>query len=132
MPNLNKVFLMGHLGRDPEVKYLPSGTAIADFSIAVSESYKKNGETQKETTWLNITFFGARAEAIGNYFNKGDPIFVEGKIRIESWEDSEGNKKYKTKIIGYDFKFLKGKGDNTAKADNANTSEDNEDGEIPF
>ena len=102
MPNLNKVTLMGHLGKDPEVKSLNNGTTVATFSIAITERYKDN----KTTTWLDIVFYGKTAETIGKYLHKGDPIYIEGKINNRSWEDNNGQKHYKTEIIGNSFIFL--------------------------
>lgn len=104
---LNKVFLYGNLTRDPELKALPSGGQVANFGIATNRSYKdKSGQRQEATEFHNIVAFGRTAEVIGQYFKKGRPIFVEGRIQTRSWDDKEsGKKNYRTEIIVETFQF---------------------------
>ena len=90
---LNSVYLEGNLGRDPEVRYLPSGTGMANFSIAVSRRYQKNGEWQTETSWVNLVAFGKTAENIGKLLTKGDRIVINGRLQSNEWEDKETGKK---------------------------------------
>lgn len=104
---LNKVFLYGNLTRDPEVKALPSGTQVANFSIATNRVYKdKNGQKQESVEFHNIVAFGKLAELIGQYLKKGRPIFVEGRIQTRSWDDqTSGQKRYKTEVVLENFQF---------------------------
>lgn len=111
MPNLNKVFLMGNLTRDPEVKYLPKGTAICQIGMAVNRTWSNEaGEKQEEVTFIDVEFFGKKAEVIGEYCKKGNPLFVEGRLKLDSWDDkTTGTKKTKLKVVGETFEFLGGK-----------------------
>jgi single-strand DNA-binding protein len=106
--SVNKVILVGRLGKDPEVKYTQSGKAVANFSIATDESYKNNdGEKVKKTEWHNIVVWGNSVENfVQKYIHKGDMVYVEGKLQTRSWEDKEGNKKYTTEINVTDIKGL--------------------------
>jgi single-strand DNA-binding protein len=108
MPNLNKVMLMGNLTRDPEIKYTPKGMAIANFGIAVNRVWSNEaGEKQEEVTFIDIEMFGRKAEVVGEYFKKGKPIYVEGRLKLDSWDDkTSGQKKSKLKVIGETFEFL--------------------------
>ena len=98
---VNKVILLGNLGKDPEVKYTPSGMAIANFSLATSSSVKdKDGNWQDKTEWHNIKAFGRTAEIAGEYLKKGRTVYLEGRIHYDSWDDKEtGQKKYMTQIL---------------------------------
>lgn len=104
---LNKVILYGNLTRDPEVKALPSGQQVATFGIATNRSYKdKNGQKQESTEFHNIVAFGRTADVIGQYFKKGRPIYVEGRLQTRSWDDKEsGKKNYRTEIVLENFQF---------------------------
>ena len=108
--NFNKVMVAGTLGADPEVKQLQSGQAVASFSIACNERYKdKQGNQVDKTEWVNIVFWGNRANVIQQYFKKGSKIFVEGKLETQSWDATDGSgKRYKTQVVGSDFKFVGG------------------------
>jgi len=105
---LNRATLLGHVGKDPEVKYLPSGMAVAKFSIATNENFKaKNGEWEERVEWHNVVAFDKRAEVLGRYVKKGDRLYVEGKLRTSSWEDKEKSvTKYRTEILVEDFTLL--------------------------
>lgn len=101
MKGINKVTLVGNLGKDPEVRYLEDGTCIAKFSLATTDSYKnKNGEKVEQTEWHNIVLWRGLAEIAEKYLSKGKTIYLDGKIKSRSWEDKEGNKKYITEIYG--------------------------------
>lgn len=107
MPSVNKVILIGHLGRDPEIKYMPSGDAVANFSIATTETWKdKNGEKQEKTEWHRICLFGKTAELAGEYLRKGMPVYIEGRLQTREWQDKEGAKRQTTEIVGNSMQFL--------------------------
>ena len=107
---VNKVILLGNLGKDPEVKSTPSGMSIATFSLATSSSVKdKDGTWQERTEWHNIKAFGRTAEVAGEYLKKGRTVFVEGRIHYESWDDKEtGQKKYRTEILANELTLVGG------------------------
>ena len=110
MSSVNKVILIGNLGKDPETRYLPSGDAVANFSIATTEVFKdKSGAKQEHTEWHRISFFGRQAEIAGEYLKKGSPVYVEGRIRTRKWQDKEGVEKYSTEIVGERMQLLGGK-----------------------
>ena len=108
MASVNKVILIGNLGRDPETRYLPSGDAVTNISIATSEKWKdKGGEQQEHTEWHRIAFFGKLAEIAGEYLKKGSPVYVEGRIRTRKWQDKEsGQDKYSTEIVADRMQLL--------------------------
>lgn len=107
MASVNKVILVGHLGRDPEGKYLPSGEMVANFSMATTESWKdKSGEKKEETEWHRVSFFGKTAEVICEYVKKGSQIYVEGRIQTRKWTDKDGVEKYSTEIRGDRMQML--------------------------
>ena len=109
---VNKVILVGNLGRDPEIRSLPSGQAVASFSVATSRRFKdRDGQRQEQTEWHNVVCFGRQAEIAGQYLTKGKQIFVEGRIQTRSWDDKNtGEKKYRTEIICENFQMLGGRG----------------------
>jgi single-strand DNA-binding protein len=111
--SVNKVILIGNLGKDPEVKYTQSGMPVAKFSIATNERFKdKDGQWQDRTEWHNIVAFQRLAEIVGEYLKKGGKCFIEGSLRTSSWDDKEtGQKKYKTEIIANDLVLLSGRGE---------------------
>ena len=111
--SVNKVVLIGNLGKDPEVKYTPNGTAVAKFSLATNERYKdKNGEWQDRTEWHNITAWARSAEIAGEYLKKGRSVYIEGRLHTHSWDDPQTKqKKYMTEIVVNDLVLLGGKGD---------------------
>jgi len=98
MSGVQKIIAIGNCGRDPESKFLPNGTVIAEVSIAVSEKWKKDGQSQERTEWLNLVFFGKLAEIVQQYVTKGSKIYIEGKLRTSSWE-KDGQKHYRTDIV---------------------------------
>ena len=109
MAGVNKVILVGNLGKDPEVRHLENGAAVANFSIATSETYKdKNGNRQEQTEWHNIVLWRGLAEIAEKYLNKGDMIYVEGKLRTRSWE-RDGVTRYTTEVVGDNMTMLSGR-----------------------
>jgi len=111
--SVNKVILLGNVGKDPEIKSLPSGQPVANFSIATSDRYKdKQDQWQDRTEWHNITAYGRTAEIIRDYVKKGNKLYVEGRLTTRSWDDKESGKKvYRTEIIVNDLSLLSGKGE---------------------
>ena len=111
--SVNKVILIGNLGKDPEVKYTPSGMAVARFTLATNERTKdKDGNWQDKTEWHNLVAFGRTAEVAGEYLKKGRTIYIEGALRTSSWDDKEsGQKKYKTEVIVNDLVMVGGQRD---------------------
>jgi single-strand DNA-binding protein len=113
MKSVNKVILIGNLGKDPEVKYTPQGTPVAKFSLATNERYKdKEGQWQDRTEWHNIVLWQRLAEIAGEYLKKGSKVYIEGRLQTHSWDDKQsGQKKYMTEIIGNDIVLLGGRGE---------------------
>ncbi|MGH9451086.1 MAG: single-stranded DNA-binding protein [Terriglobia bacterium] len=112
MSSINKVFLIGRLGKDPEVKYTNNGAAVAKFSVATDEVFKdRSGEQQKHTEWHNIVAWNKLAEICGEYLTKGKQVFIEGSIRSRQWEDQSGNKRTSYEIIAREMKMLGSRSD---------------------
>jgi single-strand DNA-binding protein len=111
--SVNKVILLGNVGKDPEVNFLPSGSAVAKFGLATSDRFKdKGGEWQDRTEWHNLVAFGKVAEIIRDYVKKGAKLYVEGSLRTSSWDDkTSGQKRYKTEVIVNDISLLSGRGE---------------------
>jgi single-strand DNA-binding protein len=113
--SVNKVILVGRLGRDPETRYTGGGQAVANFSIATDETYKdRNGERQKRTEWHKIVVWGKQAEIAQQYLKKGSLLFVEGRIQSREWQDKEGQKRTSFEIVATNFRMLGGRGDGAA------------------
>lgn len=109
MASVNKVILIGNLGKDPEFKYTPGGQPVATFSIATTERYAdKSGQRQEKTEWHNIVVWGKLAELANQYLKKGRSAYIEGRLTTRSWDDKDGNKRYKTEIVGNTIQFLGG------------------------
>ncbi len=141
MASLNKVMLIGNLGKDPEVRFTASGQAVASFSLATSEKFKgKTGEWEERTEWHNITLWGKLAEIAGEYLSKGKTIYVEGRLQTRKWQDKSGNDRYTTDIVGDKMQMLSPKGErsggetsSTPKSSGANYEEPPfQDDDIPF
>jgi single-strand DNA-binding protein len=110
--SVNKVILVGRLGRDPETRYTGGGQAVANFSVATDETYKdKAGERQKRTEWHKIVVWGKQAEIAQQYLKKGSLIFIEGRIQSREWQDKEGQKRTSFEIVASNFRMLGGRGD---------------------
>jgi single-strand DNA-binding protein len=112
MASVNNVIVLGNLGRDPEVRYTPNGTAVANISIATTRSWKNrdSGERQEETEWHNVVFYDRLAEVAGEYLRKGSPVYVEGRLKTRKWQDKDGNDKYTTEIVCESMQLLGGRG----------------------
>ena len=107
MASVNKVILVGNLGKDPEVRYTTNGEAVASVTLATTDKWKdKQGQAQEKTEWHNLSFFGRQAEIAGEYLRKGSPIYVEGRISTDKWQDKEGKDRYTTKIIVQQMQML--------------------------
>jgi single-strand DNA-binding protein len=109
---VNKAILIGNLGADPETRYTPSGTAVANIRIATTESWKdrQSGEQQERTEWHRIVAFNRLAEIIGEYLKKGSQVYIEGKLQTRKWQDQSGNDRYTTEIVANDMQMLGGRG----------------------
>ncbi len=135
--SVNKVVLVGHLGGDPETRFLPSGAAVANFNLATNESWKDtNGEFQDKTEWHRCVMFGKSAELAGDLLKKGQLAYIEGKLQTRNWEDKDGVKRYTTEVVCDMFTMLGRKmdGAETQEKPKPNESEDSplEDDDLPF
>lgn len=111
MPNLNKVMLMGNLTRDPELRHTPNNNAVCNVGLAVNRQWRsKEGEQQEETTFVDCEAWGRTAEIINQYLKKGRPIYVEGRLRLDQWQDKEGGNRSKLKVVIDNFQFIDSKG----------------------
>jgi len=109
---VNKVILVGNLGKDPETRYMPSGSAVTNLTLATSESWKdkQSGEAQERTEWHKIAMFGRLAEIAAEYLRKGSQVYIEGKLRTRKWQDKEGKDRYTTEIVADEMQMLGSKG----------------------
>ena len=108
MASLNKVFLIGNLTRDPELRYIPSGSAVATFTVAVNRVFKSQaGEKKEQTSFLRVVVWGRRAEVCGEYLSKGNPVFVEGRLQSRDWETQDGQKRSTVEVVADNIQFLK-------------------------
>ena len=125
MANLNKVMLMGNLTRDPEVRYTPKGTAVAELGLAINRVYSaENGEKREETTFVDVTLWGRTAEIAGEYLKKGRPVFIEGRLQLDSWDDKQtGQKRSKLKVVGEAMQLMGGRGEGGGAAAGGGESE---------
>jgi single-strand DNA-binding protein len=148
--SLNKVMLLGRLGRDPEIKYSAAGTAICNISVATSENIKKGNDFEEKTEWHRIVVFGSQAENTSKFLKKGSLVFIEGRIQYRSYQDKDGNDKYVTEIIANMVRFLDlkesggsdrtyqsssspaAKPESSEKQPSEPTSIDNEEDDLPF
>lgn len=108
---VNKVILVGHLGADPETRYMPSGSAVTNIRMATSESWKdkQTGEMQERTEWHNVAFFNRLAEIAGEYLRKGSQVYVEGRLRTRKWQDKQGNDRWSTEVVANEMQMLGGR-----------------------
>ena len=125
MPNYNKVILMGNLTRDPEVRYTSGGTAIAKLGLAVNRRWKnQEGQMQEETTFVDVDAFGRQAETIGQYLKKGRPVMVEGRLKLDQWDDKQtGQKRSKLGVVLENFQFLDSRGEGGGGGDSSGYSQ---------
>ncbi len=128
MSSVNKVILIGNLGKDPEMRYLPSGEAIANFSVATSESWtdKTSGDKKEQTEWHRVVFFGRTAEVVGQYVKKGSKIYVEGRLQTRKWQDKEGQDRYTTEVRGDVMRMLDRRGESSGSMDQEPPSMDSQ------
>ncbi len=134
MSSLNKVQIIGNLGKTPEAKYIPSGKKVVTVSVGVGSSWKDSGgEKHTETEWFNVELWGGSADFVQEYAGKGDSVYVEGRLKTERYEDKDGTAKFFTKIVASNFQLLnsKGKSDTTSPKQNEAVVAPNED-EFPF
>jgi single-strand DNA-binding protein len=126
MASVNKVILLGNLGRDPEVRYSPDGGAIANVSIATTSRYKdkSSGDMREDTEWHRVVFFGRLAEIAGEYLKKGRPVYVEGRLRTRKWQDQAGQEKYTTEIVADQMQLLGGRDGGGSSGGPAGPSDD--------
>jgi len=123
MASLNRITLIGNLGRDPELRYTPGGEAIATFSIATTETWKdKGGNKQERTDWHRIEFFGRQAEVCNEYLKKGSPVYVEGRMQYDKWTDKEGVERTLAKVRGEHMQMLGTAASSRPRADSAGTA----------
>jgi single-strand DNA-binding protein len=115
---INKVILIGNLGNDPEVRYTAGGAAVANISLATTDSWrdKESGEQQERTEWHRIVFFGRLAEIVGEYLRKGSQVYVEGRLQTRKWQDKEGNDRYTTEIVANEMQMLGSRGGGASDA----------------
>lgn len=140
MAGVNKVILVGNLGKDPEVRHLESGAVVANFPLATSETYKdrKTGQRITQTEWHNVVIWRGLAEVAEKYLKKGSSVYVEGKLRTRSWDDKDGNKRYTTEIVADNMTMLGGRGGDASESagpvpDNSSSSfDDDSSGDLPF
>lgn len=123
MAGVNKVILVGNLGKDPEVRHLENGRAVANFSLATSETYKnKQGERVTNTEWHNVVLWTPLAEVAERFLKKGGQVYIEGKLTTRSWDDQDGNKRYTTEVVGRELTMLGGRPEGSAPAPQDNAS----------
>jgi single-strand DNA-binding protein len=135
---LNKVMVIGHLGRDPEMRYTPSGRPVTTFTVAVSRSWNTaDGERRSETEWFNIVAWGNLAEICKQYLHKGQQVYIEGRLQTRQWEDKEGQKHKNVEVVANEMMMLGDRRDNSKKSDEADQEEDQsepmaDEDEFPF
>ncbi|MCY4420973.1 MAG: single-stranded DNA-binding protein [Gammaproteobacteria bacterium] len=142
---INKAILIGHLGQDPEIKYMPSGKAVCNISVATTESWndRNSGEKVEKTEWHRVVLFHRLAEIAGEYLRKGSQVYVEGRLQTRKWQDQSGSDRYSTEIVANNMQMLGGKGGSSMMQDGppsnmepaqtaASSSSDEFDDDIPF
>lgn len=133
MAGVNKVILIGNLGRDPEIRTLENGAKVASFSIATTETFKdKEGQRREQTEWHNIVMWRGLADVAEKYLKKGTQIYIEGKLRTRNWEDKDGNKRYTTEVIGDTFTILSRREDLNSHAESGISAESSNNGTTPI
>ena len=130
MASLNRVFLIGNVTRDPELRYIPSGTAVTDLGVAVNSAWTgKDGQKHEEVTFVDVTLWGRQAELASEYLTKGRPVFIEGRLQLDQWQDKEGQKRSRLRVVGERMQFLgpnpgKGGGEHADRKAGAPPAED--------
>src|SRR5262245_60225946 len=132
MASFNKIVIVGYLGRDPEIRYTPQGTAVCHFSVATTEKKKdRAGEAQDVTTWVRVSAWGRQAEVANQYLSKGRQVYVEGRLRLEEFTDREGNRRQSLEVSATDLHFLGSRGDTVAASQGAGSNYPSGDSEPP-
>jgi single-strand DNA-binding protein len=126
---VNKAIIVGYVGQDPDVRYMPNGKQVTNIRVATSESWKKDGEKQERTEWHSVVAFEKLAEIMGQYLKKGAPVYIEGKIQTRKWQDKEGKDRYSTEIVASQMQMI---GRAEAKEKQPAAAEFEDDKEIPF
>ena len=135
MASVNKVIVLGNLGKDPELRHLPNGDAVCNFSLATTESWKdKDGNKQDKTEWHNVVIFRKLAEIAGEYLKKGRPVYIEGRLQTRKWQDKEGKDRYTTEIVADQMQMLGSRDEakEVAKPTQAPTGFEDMESDIPF
>lgn len=133
MASVNKVIIVGNLGKDPEERSFPDGSPVCNITVACSEKYKdKQGEQKEVTEWVNVVFFGKLAEIAGQYLKKGSSVYVEGKLKTEKYTDKNGIEKYSTKVVANSMQMLGGKPQDSSPKQAAPAANTIQDDDIPF
>ncbi len=128
---VNKVILIGNLGKDPEIRYTQNGTAVVNFTLATTDSWTKDGETNERTEWHNIVAWARLAEICNQYLQKGKQVYIEGRIQTRKWEDRDGNTRYTTEIVAQNMQMLGGRGDDDSRVSKQHPADPGAD-DIPF
>ncbi|HID89814.1 MAG TPA: single-stranded DNA-binding protein [Anaerolineales bacterium] len=130
---LNKVMIIGHLGRDPELRYTPSGRPVASFSVATTRTWtNSNGERQEETEWFNVVAWGGLAEVCKQHLRKGQQVYIEGRLQTRGWEDPDGRKHYRTELVAQEMIILGTPPRGGSESVSAHGGDDTSDEEFPF
>ena len=133
MASLNKVMIIGNLGKDPEIRATTTGQSVATFSIATSEKFKnKNGEQEERTEWHKVVLWGKLADIAGQYLTKGKTVYIEGRIQTRKWEGKDGQDRYTTEIVGETMKMLGGKEGPSKGTENAESDASYQEMDVPF
>lgn len=134
MASVNKVILIGNLGRDPEVRYTPNGSAVCNISLATTRNWKNrdSGERQEETEWHRVVFYDRLAEIAGEYLKKGKPVYVEGRLKTRKWQGQDGKDNYTTEIIAEQVQLLSGRDGGEQQPRRAEAPRMEDDPDIPF
>lgn len=132
MASLNQCSFIGNVGKDPEMKFLPNGDAVANFSLAVTEKWKKDGEAQERTEWVRCVAFRKLGEIVGEYVKKGAPLYVQGKMSTRKWTDKDGNDRYSTEIIVDQLQMLGRRESSEQQTTRRAPKYDADDQEVPF
>lgn len=138
MSGINKVILVGHLGKDPEIRYLEGNVSVASFPLATSETYNKDGRKVEQTEWHNIVMWRGLADVAAKYLSKGRLVYIEGKLRTRTYEDREGIRRYTTEVVAENFTLLGRKSDfepnqsNASQSENANKKVEEKDEDVDF
>ena len=132
MANFNRVILMGNLTRDPEIRYTPNGTAVANLGLAVNRRWKADDQLKEETDFFDIVVFGKQAENCGEYLSKGRPVMIEGRLQQRRWETDDGQKRSKVEVVANNVQFLGGRPSESSKGRADEDAPEFDDSDIPF